>query len=345
MSEENTDVQEHLLDGNNEDTKEVNETPIDEEVQNLDGEENEEVAEDGEAEEAPAYVFEDRKVKVMDNEYEIPEHIASAIQSEEQAKEIKEIYEKAYGLDPLKAKRDYFKEQSQNYQSQYQEINNKYTEQSNMLNFYNDLINKGDMAIFQKFTGVSDQMVLDRAAEIIRHNELTPQERAEYNRNIESRQRQYSQDFYNQNQASQADFDAITEQHRKLDDHLDQGQFSGFVNEFDKRNGYGSFKNAVIQRAIQMEEAASKSGQPKVVSIEEAVDSTLNYLGYSQGQSTIPQQNLEQTGTTPEQANSPKVVVQKKPVIPKVTSGGKSPVKKTVKSLDDLRKLADQLEY
>jgi hypothetical protein len=315
----------------------------DEEEESEDEEEESEDEEEVSEEEESEFTF-DPKLKVMDEEIEVPEWIAKNVSSEEEAQYIKDLHEKAHGLESVKQKRDYFKNELQATQSTVSELNNTVKGQSDMFDFYDKLIQNKDMASFQHYAGIDDQTILDRAAEILRYQELTPTQKAEYDRNIQARQKSYDTEFQlNQLQSQQAN-NVVTERISELDNFLGQESYKEAVEGFDKRLGSGSFKSEVINRAALHEQRTGET-----LSIEEAVNQTIKIIGYPQGQSDVPEQKQEQANATSAQRTKrpQQTIVRKesKPTIPNMKSGNKSAAKPIVKSLADLRKLAEQQDY
>lgn len=308
------------------------------------GDEESEIAEEGDEDEEGeegvgdgGFQF-DRKIKVMDDEVEIPEHLASAVKTEEQAKELKELFEKAHGLEPLKQKRDYFKEQATNFEAKYRETTNELSTLEKNLDFLDGLIQNGDLQTFQQYAKIDDEQILKRAAEIIQYRELTPQQKAEYDRNVQSRQRLYQVEAEYQSLSQTQEQAAIQQSQAALDAVLNSDDYREVAASFDQRMGYGAFQKEVIQRAAMKEKMSGQTMTP-----EEAVKEVVNLLGLSQGQSKNPQATTNQV--TSKKNPDSTIVTKKKPTIPKVGGGSKNPARPVVKSLDDIRKLADSMDY
>lgn len=320
------------------------ETETTEEVESTTESTEAEPAEAAPAEGDPAPFKFEPKFKVMDSEVEVPEWIAKQVTSEEQAKYVKDLMEKAHGLEPIKAKRDFFKAELQTTQASMQELSGQLKSQNDMFDFYDKLIQSNDMASFQKYTGISDNMVLERAAEILRYQELTPHEKSQYDRNIESKQRLHDLEFQQATTLRQQESQAVNQRYTELNNFLGQESYIGAVKSFDARLGEGAFMKEVIDRAALHEQKTNKS-----LSIEEAVSHTLKILGIPQGQSgNTTQQNSEPAKATQTQPASPQTTVvrkEDKPVIPNLQGGNKSVAKPAVKSLSELKKLAQSQEY
>lgn len=300
-------------------------------------ENTEEVPENLENEEQgdqPEFSF-DPKIKVMDQEYEVPEFLAKSVENEEQAKELKDMFEKAYGLDAVKEKRDHFKTKASDFEQKATEYKSELEKTNENLDFLDGLIKKGDMHTFQQHAGITDEAVLKRAAEIIQYRELTPQQKAEYDNNIQSRQRLYAMEFENKDLRQSHSKNEYQETHNALDGLLSDDSFGSIAKEFDGRMGYGAFKNEVVKRAVFIEQTEGKSLSP-----EEAVNEVVKIYNLQPRQ--VQEQVIEQQKEVPVEQ---KVVVRNKPTIPKVESGSKSPVKKVPRSIDDLRAMADKFDY
>jgi len=347
MSEEN--LEQEQVDTPEVETEEVEteevETPeVEEEAEEVEPDSDEEQVEGEEEAEAEAedFVF-DSKLKVMDTEVEVPDWIAKNVKSEDQAKFVKELFEKSHGLDAVKEKRDFFKEELSQTQTVVKDLNEQIRNQNDMFDFYDKLIQTKDLANFQKHSGISDDMILERAAEILRYQELTPMQKAEYDRSIESRQRLYDSEYQLQRLQQVKENEVVSQSMTQLENVLSQDTVSKVAQDFDSRLGANAFKNEVIQRAALYEKQTGKT-----LGIEEAVNYTLNFLGIPQGQSDTQKPQSVQTQASVKTSGSPQTTVVRrevKPTIPNLQGGNKNVAKPLVKSLDDLRALAQQQEY
>lgn len=284
-----------------------------------------EVPEEGE------FAFE-KTVKVMDKEHEIPDFLAKSITNEEQYKEAKEMVERFHGLDAVKEKRDFFKAKSVEAQTALDQTNQN-------LDFLDSLLEKGDMQTFQKAVKITDELVLKRAAEIIQYRELTPQQKAEYDNNVQSKQRLYALEHQNNDLRQSQEAEQISKSETELNSVISNENYQPVAAQFDAVHGYGAFRNEVIQRAAN---AQQRSNGKEIWTPQQAVEETVKVLGFQSSQTQAPQTPEQQVPTN--QSPETKVIVRNKPTIPKIGGGSKSPVKKVPKSIDDLRRMADEMD-
>lgn len=297
-------------------------------------------------EENPAPVIEegefsfDPKIKVMDDEVEIPDFLAKSVTNAEQAKIVKDIMEKSYGLDKVKEKRDFFKDKATKHETELNDLNTQFKQMNESLDFYEKLIKNDDIQTFQQYADIKDDQILKRAADIIRYRELTPEQKLQYDNGVQSRQRLYALELENNQFKQRTEVEIVEQKGNELDSVLSNDTTQSIASSFDSRVGYGAFRKEVIQRAAYIEQTTGKSLTP-----EEAVNETVKILGLTPSQSTAPQQS--QTPVTTETTVNPEtnVVTTVKPTIPKVNAGNKSPTRPIVKSIDDIRKLAAQFDY
>jgi hypothetical protein len=283
----------------------------------------------------------DPNIKVMDNEVAVPDFLAKAVTNEEEAKALTELFEKSYGLDAVKEKRDHFKTKSTEFETKYNETSKELTGINENLDFLDKLIQTNDMETFQKFAKIQDDQILQRAAQIIKYRDLTPTQKAEYDNNTQSRQRLYAQEMELNDLRQNQNSDEIERTQTELDSVISSEAYQQVATQFDARLGEGAFQREVIQRAMHMEQ--SSKGKT-IWSPQQAVEETVRVLGLTQSQSPEPTEQPQQV-TTPQPAAAPEqtIVVNKaKPTITKVDGGSKSPARPIVKSIDDLRKLAEQ---
>ena len=286
----------------------------------------------------PAEFSFDGKIKVMDSEVEVPEFLKNAVKDEESANYVKEMIEKSYGLDAIKEKRDHYKTQVGELEGKFNEVNQELNKTNENLDFLDNLIKTGDMQTFQQYAGINDEAILKRAAEIIQYRELTPTQKAEYDRNIQSRQRQYALEFENQELRQTHSNSEVQKTSDALDEQL-SSSFSEVSSSYDKENGYGSFRKEVVKTAMAVEQRTGKSLSP-----QEAIELTVRSFGLPLSQAP---QNPEPTQQPAPQVpvNERVVVREPKPTMTNVKAGNKSPVKPKVKSIADLRKLAAQFDH
>jgi len=271
----------------------------------------------GEEEWNPDYTF-----KVMDEEKSFDDWIKPVV-NKENYDQIKDLYEKAYGLDHVKAKNSQLK----NDVTRLNESEQKLNQQNQSLAYIGSLIQNKDWHNFFTELKIPEQEVMKYALDRVNYQDLSPEQKQEYDGNIESRQRLRTLEQQNQQFQQQLQNQQIQARSSEIDSYLNSPQYSNVVQDFDNRAGQpGSFRNELIRRGQMAYQATGQDPTTKQL-VDEVVklyggqvnDGTVNPINQSQ------QQNVVQTS---------------KPVIPNLRSGGSSPARKLPRSIEDLKKAA-----
>lgn len=269
---------------------------------------------------APAPYTPDFKLKVMDQEYEIPEIFRGLMTDEEKAKQVREFAQKAYGLDWHKPRSEKLKQDFTQTQAGLDALHN----------FVTTYHNKKDVHAldqFLSFWGLDKDKLAPYMAEKFRYDDMSPEQKAQYDG--QRRQQYEAQTYAQQNQVLKQQMTQVQADMRmaQLDSALSTPTMVESIKAYDARVGYpGAFKDAVIR---QGQLAHFTSGGKKDLTVQEAIAEAAVFLKLVEPQSA---------GAPASAPNIVAPAAQKKlPVIPNLGSGGSSPVKKQISSVDDLR--------
>lgn len=259
------------------------------------------------------YKFTDAQGK--QTEAEIDEWLRDKIRDQESEKKLRELYERSYGLDFVKADR-------QRTASEYQKIKAEHEAVVADLQAIGTHIKEGDLESVFTALGLSKDQVLEYAIKEAQYRRMEPDQRAQLDA-----QRQEKEEFRRlrqENERLQAYYEqqAIQNRTQELDSTLSRPDINAIVEAFDTRMGRpGAFRAEVIRRGQNYAIVHKKD-----VSAEELVKELIALVG-------------PQTPTASQTVTSQR----EKPVIPNIPGRSVSPVKKVPKSLDDLRRLANEL--
>ncbi|MNJ94802.1 hypothetical protein D3C87_125050 [compost metagenome] len=281
---------------------------------------------------APVYTP-NYKFKVMDKDHEIPESFRGIIKDATTEKQVRELYEKAYGLEHVKTDRDAARNQFKEYRTQADPIVHTYQTAASSYNRAMQAMETGNMkgAIthLQDAFGalkVPDKVLKQYVYGLLEMEDLPPAQKEDYNRSRELERQAYTQQ--QQLEQYQSQLQTLSVQHRsaELNQALSKPDVAAFVQSFDQRNGEGSFYNEVVMRGQYY---ANARGEDR--SADAIVTELLTRFGHQAPQAQV------QTHT-PASAHTPP------PVIPAIRggSGGPSVVTKKVNSVAGLKKLAQQ---
>jgi len=267
---------------------------------------------------APNYKF-----KVMDEEKEIDEYLRPVIKDPETEKKIRELYEKAYGLDYVKPKYESTKKEYEALQQNWNMVSQDVQKVGTFLK------NKDFSSFFNAFK-LSDEDIFKYAMGRLEYYEMPQEKRAALDAQAQRNQEYANLMMENQQfkQAQQAE-----ENNRflsSLETAVTAPHVLSISQAFDAKAGKpGAFRDAVIAHGQAQFHVLGRDLEP-----HEAVESLVRTFGLgSAAASQTPAQ------AAPASASAPGERPQS---LPKVGgSGTSSPVKAKVKSLSDLRKLQE----
>jgi hypothetical protein len=264
------------------------------------------------------------KFKVHDKEHEVEEWLRGVVKDADSEKKLRELHERAYGLDHVKADRTKLREQVQ-------QVAQEKAQQDQAFSMLGGYLAKKDFDSFFEATKVSEDDVLRWAISVAERRQ-NPQAQAQFQQ--ERQQQQQFQQLQAQNQSLLASYEQAAMQARdfELGQVLGRPDVQQTAQAFEARVGRpGAFKEEVAKRGFLHWQMTGKD-----ITAEQAVSEVLQILGgtppqqQNQSQQVAPQ---VQTGT---QAKAP----EGKPVIPNIQGRGTSPVVKVPTSVADLRALA-----
>jgi len=270
----------------------------------------------------PKYTY-----KVLDKDHEFDDFIKPIV-NKDNYEHVRDLYEKAHGLDHVKSKKALLEEDVKRLSVTEQQLE----AQNRSLGYMGSLIKARDYHTLFNELKIPEQDLMKYALDRVNYQSLPPEEKAEYDSNIESRQRLRALEMQNQQFQAQMQNNAVQARMAELDNSLSSSQMKGVINEFDARAGKpGAFKEEVIRRG-QMAYHATGTDIP----VAQAVQEVVRLFGTGQG--TTAQGTENSAGMSAQKQTVPQ---GQKPVIPNIRSGGHSPARKLVTSIDGLKKLAD----
>lgn len=265
----------------------------------------------------PNYSF-----KVMNEQKEFPDWMKAAIKDAATEKEARELAEKAYGLDFVKQDRSQLKEQFQTVSKDYEGLKGHLLQAGQARQ-------RGDYKTFFDSFGVSDEEILKYALKVAELKEQGPEAMARFEAQRQESLRAVSLEQENQRMYEQVQSLGVQQRTFELDQALASPEVSSVAQMYDERVGQpGAFRARVIERG-QYHWLASQKDLPAMQVAKEVA-------------------SLFGPVASPQAMQTPKVAVQsqpaaKKPVIPSIQSRGTSPAQKLPRSIDDLKKLREQM--
>lgn len=278
-----------------------------------------------------AYVL-NKKFKVLDKEQEFDDFIASHIKDADSEKKVRELYEKAYGLDHVKAERA-------------QERAAREKSENNLNNLIREIQDVSTHARNKDFGRMLKELQIkkeDLAAWLVQQHEvetnlstLPEPVRKAYNEFGTLKEQNEALARKVEALESGSQDSAVQARATELKSSLQAPDVAKFVTEFDARVGKpGAFEDQVMRYGYSEWQLHKRD-----VSAKEAVDEVLKFLGHSI-QAASP-------AATPNESATPRPVVITPPkatVIPNVGAGtSAASTMKRPTSIDDLRKMAQAM--
>lgn len=312
----------------------VEESPeISEEVEQVESEEpeldvEESDPEDVEASEPEAY-DPDFSYKVKTETKEFDEWLRPVVKDKETEERLRELYTRAEGLEEVKSVRDQIKEELEEKTRLMQEKD----QQIDQIKQVGRYIQKKDYNTFFKALQIPKEDIIRYAAEELQYQEMTPEQQQYIDQQREQAYRLSLLEQQNQQLSTQAQQAQRQQMEQTLESELTRPEVEQVAEQFDSRLGKpGAFREEVIKRGVLHEQNGT------VVTANQAVSEVLQLIG-----GTSPQPQAEEAPQQAGTRNEP-VVASRKPVIPNIgSSSGGSPAAKRPRSLEDLRRLRDQM--
>lgn len=259
----------------------------------------------------PSYKF-----KVKDKELEFDDFVRSAVKDKDTEAKLRDLYERAYGLEEVKNSRNTFEQK-------YKELDGKYSQVSQSLKQLGGFLQENRMGDFFQALNIPKDKIIEYAIEELKYQELPPEQKQaiEYQRQLQAEYEMANQ----QNQTLQQQMQELVQAQvrQELTFELNKPEVVKVMQAFDARIGkLGAFESEVIRRG-QYYEQFHQTSPPA----SQLVQEVLAFVGQSQAEQIA----------TPEAVAAAQA---QKPVIPTFKGGSqKSPTQKVPNSIDDLRKL------
>lgn len=267
----------------------------------------------------------DFKLKVYDEEKELQDpFLRGLIKDEESQKKVKEIAQKYLGFDTVKTRHEKTKEEYKTYQEQTKPIVDVY-------NQFNKYYQKGDLDGVFELLGIPADQIFRYAVQKAEEAKLPYEQQQQL---VQQRQIQREREMLahqNQHLLSQQQEQAVSFRNQELMWSLARPEVSATAQSYDTKMGKpGAFRELVITIGAGRSMALNQD-----YPVEQAIKEAMQIAGYTAqpavaGQQVAPQANLIQQNGAP-------------PIIPNVTGKGTSPVRKQVRSLDDIKKRREEL--
>jgi len=267
--------------------------------------------------ETPSYTP-NTKFKVMGQEKAFDDFLTPVIKDPDTEKKVRELYEKAHGLESVKGDREQLR-------GKLSEIEPSYNRIIGELGRAQKAIESDDFETASESLGISEQTVLKWAMYLMKRDEMPEDQKRLHSQNRESQRRLEQLEAEREQWTQQQSSYAVERKESELAGTMSRPDVAQAVQQYDNGMGYaGAFRDAVINYG----KAHEVSG--KDISAEEAVEGVLRQM-----RAINPSFGVLGGQTNPNIASP-----SGKPTIPTIKGTGTSPIRQRPKSLDDLRKIA-----
>lgn len=258
------------------------------------------------------------KFRVLDKEHEVDEWLKPIIKDAETEKKIKDLYEKAYGLEPVKQSREKFQKEAETYKGHYSALYNDVAEAM-------QLKNSGNLDAFFEKLQIPTEKVADWMLKKLEIQQLPPEQKRVYDE-LNAKEKAEAQ-LARQLEAAEAQNRQLATQAREweVDQWLAKPEVNSIVSRYDSENGAGAFKSLVAQMGVSHFHAYGEDAPT-----EQMVSQVMKMLGGAYK-------------SQPAQMQQASDGEKKLPVIPNISGKNVSPTQKIPKSVDDLRRLQREM--
>jgi hypothetical protein len=271
---------------------------------------------------APSYTP-NSKFKVLDKELEFEDWAKSAIKDAETEKKVRELHEKAYGLDSIKQDRQTLK-------TELGEAKERIASTDRALETVGQYARQKDWDSFFDALKIPKNDILQYALQLVQREQMPPEQKQAWE--DQRRAQQQARYYQEQNQSLTQKTQSLEVQQLEfqLSQVMSKPDFSPVIDAYNAGMANpGAFKDFVVR--IGQSYAASGN----VISAEQAVTEAVRHLRAANPQIGAP------VATTP--VASQVVQPSSKQTLPNISGRGASPVRSAVKSLDDLKQRAREV--
>lgn len=206
------------------------------------------------------------KYKILDEEHEFDPKLKGALNKETEPI-IRELYEKAHGLDAVKASRERVTQEREEIRGNY---NNLVGEVGRIINYKK----AGDLQSFFESVQLDDNTIAKYILEKAQIAQLPPEQQAVYNERETLRKRMNALEDNFRNVQTVSSNQSVQDRVAKLDTHLGDSKVQPYRESFDARNGKDAFKNAVMEYA-----AAKWHATQQDLTVDQAVQGFIKMSG------------------------------------------------------------------
>lgn len=273
------------------------------------------------------------KFKSFGKEQEIDPLFRGLIKDKDSEEKIRKLHEKAYAMEP-------FQNESKKYKTEFDAYKSKTEPDIRAMGHFNNLLAKKDWDNFFGGLKVPEEEIFNWVQKRLELRSMAPEQRAEFEKQTQVRQQNYA--YENQISQSQKQYQQLATETRtmQLDNTLARADVLSQAEQIDRVYGEpGAFRNLVIEEAMNH---FNRTGEDlsAAQAVQMAVQKYSRFMSQQQNQGAMgqqPQMGMQGGG---QQITS----TANAPVIPHVGGSARSPIKKSPRSIEDLKQMAKNLQ-
>jgi hypothetical protein len=261
-------------------------------------------------------------------EREFDDFVRGAIKDKDSEAKVRELYEKAYGLDYVKPKLNQTREQFRTLQTEHTELNQGLNELSQMLQ-------RGDLENFFGALKIPQDKVFQYVLDKLNYAQLPPEQKRAYDEQNAMQSRAVMQERMMSQMQEQIQTQATQARTFELETAVSSPQVKTIADTYDARVGQpGAFKAEIIRRG---QLAYYTTGED--IPVAQALNDTVTYVSRLLG---MPGQ-ADQSTTGAQGFQAAQSQSARPPVIPNLGSGRNvSTVAKQVRTLSDIESVYNE---
>lgn len=279
---------------------------------------------------APAYQP-NFKFKAFGKEHEIEEIYRGLVKDKETEEKIRKLHEKAYAMEP-------FQNESKKYKTELDQFRAQAEPNLRSMAHFNNLLKNKDWDNFFGGLKIPETEIFDWVQKRLELRAMPPEQRAEFERQAQVRQQNYA--YENELSQTQKQYQELATETRsmQLDNMLARQEVQSQAEQIDRAYGQpGAFRNLVIEEALNHYHRTGED-LPANQAVQMTVEKYSRFLAaQNQGAGAQPSMTV-QGGVQPNSPQGPA------PIIPHIGGSARSPVKKSPRTLDDLKKIAKEYQ-
>lgn len=274
------------------------------------------------------------KVKIHNEEKDIPEILRPLMVDEKSAKEVQDLVTKAFGLDVAKPKHELALRENESLKAQIAPITQENTAIRGQIQNLVTLYHRGDIDGWLKALGVPEERMLQHFVDKLNYSQLPPEQKAILDQRKQAEERAWQAESQVQQVQTQNQSLLTQQVQGQLESVLARPDVQAAAQAFDTRVGRpGAFRAEINRRGDYVWKTQNKLVQP-----DHLVQELMGFMGPAAPAAVAPSQPAPAAAApAAPQTPTPTVPARAVPTIPNISGRSASALRPKVKSIADIR--------